>query len=733
LSTALGQAILNSKLRDRWRRLADGERAMLEDVMGRSVSLIIFLATFAAFVWAFHYRADPLQEGFVKFGREYLRTNWIASSVVVVLWLLYGLLGGWLGLFGLFFLRKGGKPDDSAKEWLGDAAREHVEWTNGQGGFDAQRIATINQTFDRKDKTLSVADAMDNHGRPVSVAEAMDYKKKTGGLARIRVSRNLAAMDTREREFLRVVELLSVGLGGAQNPKFEEWCTWARLGLLWGDGKGMVDKCDAWGLDSGAGDAPTLMNWYIGKRQASVSSVVSEVLRKVDDPEITRGRPDLVPLLSDIRGRLKGGNAWLSVDEVAATPFAPKGSAQLKIGVLDGTNQPLTYSGEGSLITIAPPGSGKTQCHVFPNLLTWVGPAVVLDVKGEIYAGTSKWRAQNVGPVYKFSPLDPANSHCYNPLSFIRHETDYIWEDSRFLADMMIVPSGASDPFWESRARDVMNAAIAYVCYSNPPSQRAMQKVLDIIHGGQPWDEMVLGLQTAVDVRSMVQQGTSLAAMNEKTRDSVLQTAQSSLSAWSGERINRVTQRSDWSPLDLRGSTHPTIYICLKPSEVESYTSLLRVFIAQHIRMLTSELPPPGSQPILFLLDELPRLRHMPPVEEAIEIGRQYGLRLWMFAQSLGQLEKAYPNAEGMIGSCAVRIFMNPSAHDGTAEKVSDELGYRNSALDGSRQKIVEPTDLAGPEYRDCQIVIAASSKPAKVKKAFAWQDAEISARMGSL
>jgi len=30
----------------------------------------------------------------------------------------------------------------------------------------------------------------------------------------------------------------------------------------------------------------------------------------------------------------------------------------------------------------------------------------------------------------------------------------------------------------------------------------------------------------------------------------------------------------------------------------------------------------------------------MPPVEEALEIGRQYGIRLWMFAQSLGQLKE---------------------------------------------------------------------------------------------
>ena len=45
---------------------------------------------------------------------------------------------------------------------------------------------------------------------------------------------------------------------------------------------------------------------------------------------------------------------------------------------------------------------------------------------------------------------------------------------------------------------------------------------------------MILGLRQAVDVRVMTQHATSLSSMNEKTLSSVLQTARSSLGAWSG-------------------------------------------------------------------------------------------------------------------------------------------------------------------------------------------------------
>ena len=185
--------------------------------------------------------------------------------------------------------------------------------------------------------------------------------------------------------------------------------------------------------------------------------------------------------------------------------------------------------------------------------------------------------------------------------------------------------------------------------------------------------------------------------------------------------------------MDRRTRGAPTIYIVVPPNAVDAYLSLLRVFIGQHIRMLTGgKVPARGSAPILIMLDELPRLKEMPPVDEALNIGRKYGLRLWMFAQSVGQLRNAYKNADGMLGSCAVRIFMNPSGADGLAERLSDEIGFVD-ALDGSRKKLVEGAELAGPNYREQQIVFGLATRPARVSKDYAWRNADQTARMGSV
>jgi type IV secretion system protein VirD4 len=355
----------------------------------------------------------------------------------------------------------------------------------------------------------------------------------------------------------------------------------------------------------------------------------------------------------------------------------------------------------------------------------------VLDISGDIYEHTARWREENVGPVFKFSPLEPDDSHKYNPLTFVRGEPDYIWEDSRLLAEMMIVPSISSDPFWENEARTALTAAIAYVCHANAPEERPMHAVLDVLFGGEAWDKMIVGLRMAVDVHVMTQHATALSGMNEKTLSSVLQTARSSLNAWAGERVARATATSDWNPLDLRGETCPTIYVYIRPNEVDSYLSLLRVFIGQHIRVLTGgPVPTRDERPILVMLDELPRLRYMAPIDEALSIGRKYKLRLWMFAQSLGQFQTAYSNADGMLGSCRVRTFMNPGGADGTAERISEELGYVESLTDNTRRRLVEAAELAGPAYEHVQVVLATGGKPAKVSKDYAYNNPDLARRM---
>jgi type IV secretion system protein VirD4 len=505
-----------------------------------------------------------------------------------------------------------------------------------------------------------------------------------------------------------------------------------RKAIIYNDGNCFIDKV-AFNVNSnlvaslGLKTERDKVHYVLGKQGANNKKAALEAFFGLFS-DIERANPDH-RLVKEFRQKLLGGSNWLSADDLAAPAYADAAPTARFIGATEG-GQSVWFNDEGAVITIAPPGSGKTQCHVFPTLLSYRGPAVVLDVKGECWDHTSAWRRANVGPVFRFSPLDPASSARYNPLAFLTNDPETLWEECRLMADLLIVPENKSEPSWENRARDVVAAVLASLVRRDPPEQRSMGRVIDVV-SKIGWDVFVATAASADDLPPLRRIGNALADMPEKQLEGVLDSARRHLAVWEGARVERVTAACDWTAQVLRDGSNSTVYICIPPNEIESYAPLLRVLFAQHLRQLMRTLPPRDQTPILFMLDEFPRLGPMRPVEEALEIGRQYGIRLWLFAQSLGQLETAYANADGMVGSCAMRIYMNPSAHDGTAKRLSEELGFTESIIDDSRKLMVEPSDLTGPDYAALQIVLARNSRPARLKKVFAWQDQTFRGRMG--
>ena len=595
-------------------------------------------------------------------------------------------------------------------------------------GAPAAREHAIIEAFDSPDYTFKYA----------------GVNRDTGQKMRFELMRNIKSFRHGELEAMRFA-YLAYNRGLLDEEKFH----WYRVSAIYGGGATDPSDWKFLGLFSFL----RTERGAIEQARAAVASFVQanggtdvegQALAMVT--KLAHDHPN-DDLFRDMRRRFVDGVYWLTKGEMKRSAFAPSASPfGVSFGTLDGSDAEVVYAGDGSIMTVAPPRSGKTQCNVFPNLLRWPGPAVVLDVKGEIYDGTSRWRQQHVGPVIRFSPLDTGRTARFNPLAAVRSDSMNIWEDSLFLADMILVPpeqgggGGGENRFWNDRAREVLRAVIADVVFWNAPDDRPMAKVVSIINRNG-WAEFIDRLRKNPEIAAMRDEGASLAAADPKTIDGILQTAKSHLGAWTGERIALATRASDWQPLDLRNGTNPTIYICIKPNEIDTYASLLRVVIAQHIRALTSDLPPRGAPPILFVLDELPRLRSMPPIETALETGAAYGIRLWMFAQSVGQMRKAYVNADGMIGSCAVRSYMNPSLEDGTAEAISKQIGYRKGEehhgkggvnTGAAPRLVIEATQLGGPEFANTQIVLGVGSKPAKVHKRFAHQDERLTALMGA-
>ncbi|UTW59530.1 type IV secretory system conjugative DNA transfer family protein [Kordiimonas sp. SCSIO 12603] len=401
-----------------------------------------------------------------------------------------------------------------------------------------------------------------------------------------------------------------------------------------------------------------------------------------------------------------------------------------------GNFEALWFGGEGSLVTIAPPGAGKGQAQIIPNLLTYNGSAIVLDIKRENYDLTHEWRRENVGPIYKFAPFDK-DTHHYNPLDFIAHKDHAkIWDDAKLMASMIVVQQANPD-FWESRAEDMIAAIIAHVKTHSPAKDQNMNEVLDLLWPTKEGLEVLASEMQSSPIDALRRTGNILPTMPEKQRESIFDSARRYAEIWQSEFVRNITDKTEWLPEDFWKPPWKTLYICIPVGRVRTFASVLRVLIGQHIRGLIASAPSRRERELgnipnaLLLIDEMPQLGYMEPIAESIEVGRSYGLSTWMFAQSMGQIRKAYPDADGLMEMCYAQCFMNPEFD--TARRLSDRVGNKKSLIAGKRERVVEPQELMGSEYANTILSFVRGKDPMKLDKVFAYEAAGIRERMAQI
>lgn len=458
-------------------------------------------------------------------------------------------------------------------------------------------------------------------------------------------------------------------------------------------------------------------NGYGNEIPPSLSVITNEVSQLA-----TLARQHPSPALRNWVARHVGGTPG---DLLASAIFSDQPSAY---GLPMGTNahgRTVYYTGEASLLTVAPPGKGKTQCHILPTLQSYRGPALVLDIKGECFDATAAGRKEALGgKVLRFNPVEPETSARYNPLDFVDSDPDELWESSRFLADLLVVVQSTTDSTWETQGKDLLTLIIAFVATEGQPGERTMTTVLDFIatigltdmleHVKSPANSYPGAMRRAAARFAQMQTNAP------KQFEGVLGGASQHLQVWEGPKVEKVTAASDWRPEDFHVAPYPTLYLCIPPNAVETYAPLLRVIVGQHVRRLMKQ-HRRGGAPVLFLLDELPRLGKMEPIREALEVGRSYGIKLWMIAQYPEQLQNAYPGVGGgMMESCDVRMYMNPST--ATAEKIEKAFGQAKNVLTKKENARLSATEIMGPSHRDSIFVLASNEEPLVLTKRFFHQ-----------
>ena len=446
-----------------------------------------------------------------------------------------------------------------------------------------------------------------------------------------------------------------------------------------------------------------------------------------------------------------GSARWAEANEIrSAGLLGPDG---VVLGRYD--RDYLRHDGPEHVLCFAPTRSGKGVGLVVPTLLTWPGSCIVHDIKGENWTLTAGFRARH-GRVLLFDPTN-ARSSAYNPLLEVRQGE---WEvrDVQNIADILVDPEGSLDKrnHWEKTSHSLLVGAILHVLYaekdktlagvanflSDPrrPVEATLRAMMDTPHLG------VAGVHPVI-----ASSARELLNKSDNERSGVLSTAMSFLGLYRDPVVARVTARCDWRIADLVGGRKPvSLYLVVPPSDINRTKPLIRLILNQIGRRLTEELTASSKRHrLLLMLDEFPALGRLDFFESALAFMAGYGLKGFLIAQSLNQIERAYGPNNAILDNCHVRVSFATN-DERTAKRVSDALGTATELRDStnyaghrlspwlghlmvSRQETARPLMTPGEIMQlppSEEIVMVAGTPPIRATKARYFEDARLQERI---
>ena len=346
----------------------------------------------------------------------------------------------------------------------------------------------------------------------------------------------------------------------------------------------------------------------------------------------------------------------------------------------------LRHDGPEHVMAFAPTRSGKGVGLVVPTLLSWTGSTVVHDIKGENWTLTAGWRSR-FSHCLLFNPTEATSAH-YNPLLEVRRGVNEV-RDVQNIADILVDPEGALERrnHWEKTSHSLLVGAILHVLYAEKEKTLArvatflsdpqcsfvatLRRMMETNHLGNDQDPQVHPVVASA--------ARELLNKSENERSGVLSTAMSFLGLYRDPTVAKVTSSCDWRIADLIEAERPlSLYLVIPPSDISRTKPLVRLVLNQIGRRLTEKLDVPGTDAsrhqLLMMLDEFPALGRLDFFETSLAFMAGYGIRTFLIAQSLNQIEKAYGEHNSILDNCHVRVAF-ASNDERTAKRISDALG----------------------------------------------------------
>ena len=307
---------------------------------------------------------------------------------------------------------------------------------------------------------------------------------------------------------------------------------------------------------------------------------------------------------------------------------------------------PITDAGEGHLMTIAPTGAGKGRSVIIPTLLSYDGPVIVIDPKGENYDVTARRRREMGQSVFLLDPFGICKdqAHCFNPLELIDPTRPDAFDQARAMVELLM-PGHAflTDPFWETSAQTLIAAVALHVVAARPPVLKNINEVVYLFNQSMEDFGFTIKEMIKSDCEVVRQTANGYSGTEPKVMASILSTARAGLAPFASDSFSQMSMNTGLPIQGIIDGDDISIYLVLPPERLDTHGRFLRLWIGCLMDQICKRRHR-VSRPTLFILDEAAQLGALSQLRRAVTLLRGYGLRTWSFWQDLSQLQRLYPD-----------------------------------------------------------------------------------------
>lgn len=350
-------------------------------------------------------------------------------------------------------------------------------------------------------------------------------------------------------------------------------------------------------------------------------------------------------------------------------------------------NKYLTFRGTEFVMVAARTRSRKGVAIVIPNLLTFSDSVACLDVKGENFDLTSRYRQACGQKVFRWAPFDQQGyTHRWNPLFKIAKSPAFVRVGRlQAIAARLYHTSDNRNKFFYEQASDLFMGLALYLMemtgdctfgqtlrLATTPDKKVREHLTELMqhepHKGVPLSGDCLGALSRV------------LASPDETMLNIVATFNAGLRLFSNPIVDQATSACDFE-LDRVRRELTSIYLVLPVREIAVASLLGNLFYTQLIEDNLDVLP--GEDPTikyqcLAIGDEFTALGRIEVLDKGNAFIAGYWIRLLTILQSKAQLE---PNelygpagARTLITNHAVLVAYAPG-NQADAKELSETLG----------------------------------------------------------